>query len=734
MRIGPSLRWSAAVAVTSLWLGSIVAPVGASESPFETTSSVGDALVLDKVVVRSLRERLDRSGMLADLLQKTEVVDAAAIERKGADTLSQVLDEEPGIRISNECSMCGIKRAMINGLKGEHTTVLVDGVPMHSVVSSFYGLDAVGSAGVAEVEIARGSGASLTAPEAIGGTVNVVTKKAVRDEVQASTAFGEHGYRKTAVVATGVSDDGRTRVTVAGQRDEQDQFDGDGNGVSENPRRTTDGHLVYLSTELDERDGLELRLASFRSKVYGGVVGLDAATAIASVGDGETPSDELFVGGDVRNRYVGSPWQTTESIDTERDEYMLRFVRALDDVRNLRLTASWIDHGQDSFYEGTDYRNDDGVGYADLRFDRRTAGGHLISYGVDYHREMMSSESAALDALQALDPTFRGDSFDRTMVGLYLQDVFRPHRKVELSLAVRFDGVTVDYTDQSERGDELDERLLSPRLHLRWDHDGTWTSRFSAGKGYRAPLGFFESDHGILDDGFQVAIDALEESRSFGYSISHDEGRFSATLSLARTEVDNLAYIDGDSFARPTLVNSREQVTVGTYDLVVGYDVTPTATVGLSYETFDFGDSYKRTFSIAPIEDRARLTYRQARGAWRFSTALTWVGSRNLAEYGYGDRYNTFVDGNDNGTADPGELSNPKTTTAPSYVTVDLRVERYLSSSHRAFVAVDNLTDRNQAKDGDSPLFYDADGGYDVGHIYMPLRGRVVYAGFSIAF
>jgi hypothetical protein len=47
---------------------------------------------------------------------------------------------------------------------------------------------------------------------------------------------------------------------------------------------------------------------------------------------------------------------------------------------------------------------------------------------------------------------------------------------------------------------------------------------------------------------------------------------------------------------------------------------------------------------------------------------------------------------------------------------------------------VKNLLDYTQAGDEDTPLFYDADGGYDVGYIYGPLRGRQMYAGLQAKF
>ncbi|WP_249321487.1 TonB-dependent receptor plug domain-containing protein, partial [Pseudoalteromonas ruthenica] len=83
---------------------------------------------------------------------------------------------------------------MINGLKGEHTNVLVDGIPMHTMISGFYGMDSVAASGIGRIEIARGAGASLTAPEAIGGTVNLVTAEPSEDKIELDMATGSDGY------------------------------------------------------------------------------------------------------------------------------------------------------------------------------------------------------------------------------------------------------------------------------------------------------------------------------------------------------------------------------------------------------------------------------------------------------------------------------------------------------------------------------------------------------------
>ncbi len=49
------------------------------------------------------------------------------------------------------------------------------------------------------------------------------------------------------------------------------------------------------------------------------------------------------------------------------------------------------------------------------------------------------------------------------------------------------------------------------------------------------------------------------------------------------------------------------------------------------------------------------------------------------------------------------------------------------------YAGVSNLFEYTQIDEGKTPLFYDADGNFDVGYIYGPLHGREFYAGIEIS-
>lgn len=675
---------------------------------------------LDEVTVQGVRERLEQAGRLAETIEKTEVITQAQIERRQAGNLAQAIDNTPGIRVQNECSMCGIKRVMINGLKGEQTTILVDGVPMHSVVSSYYGIDAITAAGIGSIEVARGAGAALATPEAIGGAINLISERATANRLRVDLSAGSDGYRRGSVVGTGLAADGLAEGLFALQYDDIDAFDGDGNGVTESAALRNRSVLLRGSRDLGEVDHLDARLAVYRSEVAGGPAGASRAAVIDSLADGESEPFALFEGGDVRRRYLGRPWETAELIDSDREEGMLRWTRQLTEQGdNLQVTGSLVRHAQDSFYEGFDYRNNDRVRWFDVRYSRGLSDGGLLSVGTSLLSESMRSESDTLQALQAEDPSITGDSFDYDARGLYAQADLYFGEAVEWSLAARLDRIRADYLDQPG-GDEIDRTLFSPRALLKWRHTEQLTSRFSVGRGYRAPLSFFESDHGLLDAGYEVEVDDVERSLSVGYALSYDSPDLALTASLNSTTVEKIAFIDFDG-PRPVLRNSTADVRVDAVDVEFNRRLSEHWTVGGGGEVFRYDRAYRSTFAIAPIEERLRLFADYAGHGWTGFMQLTWVGSRDLSRYDTAERFNVLTPA--------GDLQAPKGTRASAYLTLDARLERALDERWSVYVGGNNLTDYNQAADEESPLYFDGDGGYDVVHIYAPLRGRVLYLG-----
>lgn len=704
------MRWGKAMLSGLCLVGLPLGPAFA-----DTGGNAAEDGAIEEVVVVGVRQRLYQSGALKDVIQKTEVIDEQRIEARQAVNLSQAIAASPGVRVSNECSMCGVKRIMLNGMRGEHSTILTDGLPLHTMLAGYYAVDAIATTGVQRIEVARGAGASLIAPEAIGGTINVISKEAERNSLELDTMLEEgEGYLFSGL-GTLVSPDGRHRASFVTQLDRHDKVDSDGNGVSEAPLQDNRNFVLRLSSDLTGRDNLTVRTAFIDSEIFGGPMSRDDIDGLLSDFDG-VPSDVLFANGDVRDQFIGKPWETAEWIDTERLEISASWLREWGGRFNTTLSAGYSEHDQDSFYEGFDYAAVDELVYLDLRSNLSLGDAHLLTFGADRRDEKMRSESAA----GAASSSYVEDSFDYRVAGLYLQDTWMATDDLEIALAVRLDTVRADFVAVEKPGTEIDETVLAPRLDLRHRHSNTWSSRLSAGRGYRAPLSFFETDHGILDagDGFAIDVDRLETSLSGTYALSYEGDRLTGTLSLAYTEVDNLAAMGETDDGVPLLTQLDGTAAVFSSDIALGYRLTDSLTLGLTLERFDYDGAFESSYAIAPIEERVTLTADYVQGPWTAFATAVWVGSRDLARYGY-EGFNVFD-------------SVAKSTHAPAYWTVDLRVARDLGDHITLYAGAYNLLDETQAGDMETPLFWDGTGGYDVGYIYGPLRGREIYAGLQL--
>ncbi len=689
---------------------------------------------IERMSVIGVRQRLEQAGTLANTIMKTEVINATTIENKNAVNLSEAIDNSPGVKVSNECSMCGVKRIMLNGMKGEQTTILVDGLPVHTMISGYYAVDAIPTTGIERIEVARGAGASLIAPEAIGGTINIISYEPTENGAELDVSAGENGYRKLGFLGKGVSEDGSTRATLVAQYDDRDQFDADNNKVNEAPLQENRSLTARVSQDVTDTDNLVLRIANIQSEIFGGpMLGSTFADGTASsIGnvlsgfdDQFSEPQQLFEDGDVRKPFTGKAWETTEWIKTERNEASLAWLKEFSDDWNMHLATSYAEHKQDSFYEGFDYTAEDKMWFFDARFNYLLSENQLLTFGADLRTEEMRSHSRTGSA----NPDYASDSFDYDVKGIYLQDTWQATEALEVAMALRYDTITADFTDPNKLGTELDESILSPRLDIRLSHNDEWTSRVSAGRGYRAPLSFFETDHGILDGslGFDIDIDELERSNSASYALSYEGEKLTSTASIAWTEVEHLAALTTNDHGIPLLTQLDEKAAVITSDSAFGYRLTEDMTLSLTAEHFDYDSVFKSSYAVAPIEERVTLSLDWDVNDWEFFANLVWVGSRDLSEYGY-DGYNRL---DANGQVD---LDSKKTTDAPAYLTLDLRVNYEINEYMSLYSGVSNLFDYTQAGDEETPLFYDAEGAFDVGYIYGPLRGREIYAGMKLTF
>ncbi len=686
----------------------------------------------------TIRVQGNESGLIKrHEIIKTEVITKDGIEHKRAQTLAEAVSNQVGVDAQNSCANCGSKRVTINGLRGEHTTILIDGVPMHSAISSFYGLDAVPVVGIEAIEVSRGAGASLIAPEAIGGVVNILTSRPKETGLNVQGSYGNGASGFASLLGSWVSGSGKHSFVFAGQLSHQGFWDIDANGVSEAPNLSNQSFFVKVLSELTESDKLEARYARQTVGILGGTTDGTRPTTYVTNPGGTPPS---FTSSDTSQTYLDSQNLVTDVVGLARHEGMARWSHFFEGGTQFQFTSSAAEQKQTSLYmHGYDYRNRDWLIFEDARLLFSVGDNHFFTLGAELKNQDMSSQSDKLYVGDGLP----NDGFSYRSRAGYVQYVWVPWENLELSSALRLDSMQVNWHAQTAKEFEIDQVLLAPRLHLKWQHAQNWTSRLMYGRGYRPPLSFFESQHGLNEYGFSVQITDIEKSHALGYSLAYTEQRFALTASSHYTWLAGMAFADGDVTAGDPAIfkNSSAEYQIWANDVLLSWNPQPNWNLQLSYEHFSLPSGYKARLPAAAIEQRARLVSDVHWGDWEWVNTVSWGAARDLTAYGYGSHYRTLVDV-ENIAGDPLSGTHPevgtlKSTRAPSFFLWDMYLGWKWKKEVSFFASIQNLFNFTQTSAGDSPLNWSTHGAdpshfhLDNNHTWGPLRGRVFSVGLK---
>lgn len=679
------------------------------------------------VVFDAQENRPQGSSLDRNALFKTERISSQVIRQSQRQNLSEIVRDQVGVDSQEYCANCGAKRLTINGLRGEHTSILVDGLPLHSAVSSFYGVDNIPAIGLTEVQVMRGTGASLTNPEAIGGTLNLITVDPLQFDNSYNTSVGvddqfsgksqNHNFL---IGYTGKKK--RFGAVLGGQLARLETWDEDQNGVAEAPHRQTYSVMGKTRFSLGRKNDFSLRMNLSALELLGGPANPLRPTRVRRLrADGDD-----FVDGNVEKEFIGDPFRITDWVKTQRSETALSGTHFLRPTLTMEWKLGHARQTQDSIYQhGFDYANVDNIVVGDVNLKSFTGANSIFTVGGFFKDQRLRSASETL----FVNSGIASDSFDFSSYALYGQwTYFRPDI-FELDVALRSDLVNINWLDLTN--EIKNKPVLAPRVQLLHHLSSHWQQRLSYGYGYRAPLTFFESQHGNNESGYKVDIERLERSHSIVYSLSWNTPKAYLTGGLHYTHLQNMAYgFESEGF--PILYrNSPESFDIGVTDLLGGYKITPWWLIEGSVEFFFYEDLYKRRLPTAAIEQRYQLKSSIDKGRWTQTLFFNFIGARNLSPYASYDEH--FVVRND---TDPDLNPNleRKDQRSPFYFTLDASLTYELYKSLSLSFSVINMFDFTQARRGDTPSawhWHFNHAHYDALHTWGPNRGRQFLFGLS---
>jgi len=132
------------------------------------------------------------------------VVPQTEIEERHADAVVDVLRDLPGVDVVQSGSPGTTASVLIRGADSDQTLVLIDGVEMNSPTLGDFNFGTLSTDNFERVEVLRGAGGTLYGSAAVGGVVNMLTRR------------GEGPLRLSLMNEGGNGDTQRHRFTLAG--------------------------------------------------------------------------------------------------------------------------------------------------------------------------------------------------------------------------------------------------------------------------------------------------------------------------------------------------------------------------------------------------------------------------------------------------------------------------------------------------------------------------------------
>jgi iron complex outermembrane receptor protein len=413
----------------------------------DATTTVTVELHAESVHEEAVIVTATRTGRrIEDEPLRVEVLGHEEIEEKTLmvpGEVAHLLNETSGLRVQVTAPSLGGANVRVQGLKGRYTQVLADGLPLYGGQTGTLGLLQIPPMDLGQVEVIKGVASALYGASALGGVINLVSRRPEEHErellVNRTTRGGTDG-----VVWLSSPSKGKWSYTFLGGGHFQERTDIDRDGWADlaGYRRGLVRPRIFWDNEAGR--SLFATIGVMAEEREGGTV--PGATAP----DGGTFPEELGTrrldGGVIGRFLVGTRLVTVRASAvgqrhrhqfgeiTERDRHQTWFAEAA--VSGVKGEHAWVT-------------------------------------GAALQRDLYRSRDVP------------GFDYVYTVPGVFAQDEYAPASWVTLSASGRLDA-------HSEFGS-----FFNPRVSVLLRPRRGWTARVSGGTGYFAPTPFTEETEAV---------------------------------------------------------------------------------------------------------------------------------------------------------------------------------------------------------------------------------------------
>ena len=159
--------------VGALCIASLISFTANAQS---SEQAAADSLDLDRVVITA--SKIPQSQR--ETTKPVQIIDRAEIEKNAGRDLSQILNQQSGIRVNDSFGAPSNGRILyMQGAAATNTLILVDGQAISdpSGTGGLFDLRLLSTDNIERIEIIKGSQSTLYGTDAIAGVINIITRK-----------------------------------------------------------------------------------------------------------------------------------------------------------------------------------------------------------------------------------------------------------------------------------------------------------------------------------------------------------------------------------------------------------------------------------------------------------------------------------------------------------------------------------------------------------------------------
>jgi len=443
-----------------------------------------------------------------------DVYTAKYFERNPTTNLWDALSNVNGIFPDVDNGVTNTTDIQINGIEGNYTMIMIDGVPVMNGLAGVYALNALPVAMIDKVEILKGASSTLYGSEAIAGVINIITKNpSTTPRLVVNTSLTSMLEASADITASFRLKKASSLLMMSGQSSNY-RWDVNGDGFMDIP--LTNQANFYNKWNFDRRD-------SGITTIYGRFL-----------------FDDRF-GGQINTpgRLVDNDSFYTEWIRTYQWEVGLQYQLPVKD--KVMLMGDYSEDYQSAYYGLNYFVGRQRTIFSQLTWTKKLDRVNDLLLGASYRMNYYTDNTGlSNDSLTGVGKVSQ-------IAGVFMEDELSLGAYNKLVLGARF-----DYT--SSNGP-----VVTPRANYKWNSkDKNNVVRLGIGTGYRVP--------NVLYDGFG----ALNGSRTI-YVAEKLKPEQALTTNLDYTRVQQLSggllnidaslfytyffnFIDPDYSQSPTLI------------------------------------------------------------------------------------------------------------------------------------------------------------------------------------